>query len=254
MIINLLAYFIIYSFMGWVIESTYRSFCERKLINSGFLYGPFCPIYGIGAIIMFLFLNNFKDNMFILFVLGFFILSLWEYVVGWILEIIFHTKYWDYTDNKFNINGRICLTNSIFWGILGVVFIKYIHPLVAQFLNKLPEGYMNISTIILFAYLLIDAITTFVRVKKIDISISKIAELNDTIKLKLNELKELTQDATSNKIDSIQDIIDDLKMQQSKLKDKVSKQAIRLKKAFPTMRSEKITEFFTQKIDEIRHK
>ena len=254
MIINLLAYFLIYSFMGWVIESGYRSFCERKLINSGFLYGPFCPIYGIGAIIMFLFLNNFKDNIFILFVLGFFILSLWEYVVGWILEIIFHTKYWDYTDNKFNINGRVCLTNSIFWGILGVVFIKYIHPLVAGFLNKLPEGYVNISAIIIFAYLLIDAITTFVAVKKIDISISKISELNDTIKLKLNELKGLTQDAKSNKIESIQDIIDDLKLQQSKLKDKVSKQAIRLKKAFPTMKSEKITDFFSQKIDEIRHK
>ena len=254
MISNFLTYFIVYSFMGWVMESIYRSISERKFVNTGFLYGPFCPIYGTGAIIMFLFLNNFKNNIFLLFILGFLILSLWEYIVGWILEIIFHTKYWDYSENKFNIHGRVCLLNSIFWGLLGILFTEVIHPFVTETLNKLPQDVLFIATIILGGYMLIDAIVTMVSFKKIDIRISKFTELNETIKIKLNELKELTQDATSATIESIQTKIDDLKKEQSRLKNKVLKQTIRLKKAFPTMKSEKITEFLSQKIEEIRRK
>ena len=254
MIISLITYFIIYSFLGWIIESVYRSLRERKLINTGFLYGPFCPIYGLGAIIMFLFLNNFRDNIFVLFILSFFILSLWEYIVGWILEIIFHTKYWDYTENKFNINGRVCLVNSIFWGILGVIFIKFIHPFTIAFLDELPQDTVFIGTIILFGIVLIDVIVTIIKVKNIDIKINKFSELNDIIKAKLNELKELTQNATETTKDSIQAKIDELKREQGKLKNNILKQTIRLKKAFPTMKSEKISHFLSQKIDEIRHK
>ena len=106
-ILNLITLFIVYSFLGWVIESTFKSICERKIINTGFLYGPFCPIYGIGAIIMLLFLERFKNNIILLFLAGFFVLSIWEYIVGWILEKAFKTTYWDYSDHKFNIKGRV---------------------------------------------------------------------------------------------------------------------------------------------------
>ena len=111
-------YFILYSFLGWIMESIFRSICERKLINTGFLRGPFCPIYGIGSIIMFLFLENFADSPILLFFIAMVILTIWEYIVGVILEKIFNTKYWDYSDHKFNFQGRICLTNSIYWGVL----------------------------------------------------------------------------------------------------------------------------------------
>ena len=90
---ELLTYFVIYSFAGWLIESIYKSIAERKLINTGFLKGPFCPIYGIGAIIMHVFLSRFKDNVLLLFLAGFIILSIWEYIVGLLLEKIFNTKF-----------------------------------------------------------------------------------------------------------------------------------------------------------------
>lgn len=106
-IIKILAYFIIYSFFGWVMESALKTYIQKKPVNSGFLYGPFCPIYGFGAIIMFLFLDNFRSNPILLFIISFIILSVWEYAVGWLLEKIFHTKYWDYTENRFNIKGRV---------------------------------------------------------------------------------------------------------------------------------------------------
>ena len=94
---ELITYFIIYSFLGWLIESVYKSIFEKKIINSGFLHGPFCPIYGMGAIIMYLILQDFKGNPLVIFILGFVVLSIWEYIVGVLLEKLFKTQYWDYS-------------------------------------------------------------------------------------------------------------------------------------------------------------
>ena len=105
-ILQLCIFFILYSFLGWVMESIIRTVCEKRIVNTGFLYGPFCPIYGIGALIMFLFLERFKNNIFLLFFTSFIILSAWEYIVGWMLEKIFRTKYWDYSDHKCNIRRK----------------------------------------------------------------------------------------------------------------------------------------------------
>ena len=130
---NLATYFILYSFLGWIMESIFRSICEKKLINTGFLRGPFCPIYGIGSIIMFVFLEKFAETPILLFFTSMITLTLWEYIVGVLLEKIFDTKY---SDHKFNFQGRICLTNSIYWGVLGVLFIKYIHPFVQSIVSR----------------------------------------------------------------------------------------------------------------------
>ena len=111
---NIIAYFIIYSFLGWVLESVYKTLYQKKLVNSGFLYGPFCPIYGFGAIIMYLFLDEVANKPIITFCLGFVILSIWEYVVATILEKIFNTKYWDYSNNMFNLNEEVC---SIYYNL-----------------------------------------------------------------------------------------------------------------------------------------
>ena len=108
---DILTYFIIYSFLGWIMESIFRSIAEKKLINTGFLRGPFCPIYGFGAIIMFIFLESLQNKPIILFIVSVIVLTAWEYIVGVLLEKIFKTKYWDYSEHKFNFQGRICLTN-----------------------------------------------------------------------------------------------------------------------------------------------
>ena len=134
---ELLTYFIVYSFLGWIMESIVRSIAEKKIINTGFLIGPICPIYGIGAIIITSFLSQFQNNLILLFIIAIVVLTTWEYLVGIILEKMFNTKYWDYSDQKFNFQGRICLVNSICWGVLAVVFIKYIHPSVQQIISRI---------------------------------------------------------------------------------------------------------------------
>lgn len=131
-LLNLTIYYIIYSFIGWAYESILKSVEQKKLVNSGFLFGPFCPIYGIGVVIILVFLNWLKGNNVLLFITAFFILSLWEYLVGWSLEKLFNTKYWNYSEFKFNIKGRICLLASMAWAVLSVLLINSIHPIIEK--------------------------------------------------------------------------------------------------------------------------
>lgn len=251
-VVKILMYFIIYSFFGWIMESVLKTWLQKKPVNSGFLYGPFCPIYGFGAIIMFLFLQGFKEKPILLFIIAFFILSFWEYIVGWALEKIFHTKYWDYTENKFNIHGRVCLMNSLFWGFLGVVFIKYIHPYIMARVDVINQTELVILTVILTTIMIADTIISAIKVNDISISLEKLKEITASIKEKIEELNKKQIDK-----ESLQKAIEDLKYKQTKIKRRLLRRTNRLKKAFPTMKSdaiEKINEFLKEKKENIRGK
>lgn len=247
---HILTYFVIYSFLGWILESVVRTICERKIINTGFLIGPFCPIYGFGAIIMILFLNGFKNNILLLFLISFIILSLWEYIVGVLLEKFFSTKYWDYSNHKFNYKGRICLTNSIAWGILGVLFINYIHPFIVHILGYVDFTYIAIIATIITVILLIDAIISVIKVKNIKSTLEKIEEINEQIKQKLSELKDKEKISAN---DNIQNLVNNLKTRRDRTMKHLYRRAYRLKKAFPAINTKEFTEILNKKI-EIRHK
>ena len=229
-------YFITYSFLGWIMESIFRSICEKKIINTGFLKGPFCPIYGVGAIIMLLFLKKFADNLAVLFIVSVVVLTIWEYLVGVLLEKLFHTKYWDYSKNKFNFQGRICLTNSIFWGILGVVFVKYIHPAIENLIEKIDIRILIFVYSILGIVILVDMITSIIKVKNIKITLEKIEKLNNEIREKLKE-------------ENVQYIIEQLKYKRNKTILRLYKNVYRLKKAFPAINTKEITEVLSKKVE-----
>lgn len=247
-ILRLLLYFIIYSFFGWVLESIFKSILQRKLVNSGFLYGPLCPIYGFGAIIMLLFLSTFKDNIVVLFIAGFIVLSIWEYIVGVILEKKFNTKYWDYSENFINIKGRVCLMNSVFWGVLGVLFTIYIHPFIEKYILFLNKEALIYIDIILGIAMITDCVITTIKLKALNNTIENIKDIGETIKEKLKELKNTKADAIE-KIKDIETIIEDLRLKQEVLKFKIYKRVRRLKKAFPTIKSDNIALILNQKID-----
>ena len=247
---HLLTYFVIYSFLGWGLESIVRTICERKIINTGFLIGPFCPIYGFGAIIMILFLNQYKNNIILLFIVSVIALSLWEYIVGVLLEKFFHTKYWDYSNHKFNFKGRICLTNSIAWGILGVLFINYIHPFIIQLIGYMNFTYLAIGTSIIALILLIDAIISVVKIKNIQSTLQKVEEINEQIKQKLSELKEKEKISAN---DNLQNLINRLKTRRDRTIKHLYRRAYRLKKAFPAIDTKEFTEILNKKI-EFKHK
>lgn len=141
---EILAYFIIYSIAGYIVETLF-ALVRYGVIESrqSFLYGPFCSIYGVGAVIMIIFLQYFEKNGFTLFAGGFIIGSITEYLVSLIGELILHVKWWDYSSMPLNINGRICFYYSIFWGILAIFLMRVIHPkirkLMAYILKKMSK-------------------------------------------------------------------------------------------------------------------
>ena len=251
---KIIFYFIIYSFLGWCLESVYKTIILKKPTNSGFLYGPFCPMYGIGAIIMIL-ASQLSNNAIIIFIMAFVIFSLWEYIVAVILEKLFKTKYWDYSKLKFNIHGRVCLKNSIYWGILGVLLIFFIQPFFENLVNLIPENILLYVNIILTIAILVDAAFTIFRIMVIDKKIRQVFEIGETIKAKLSELKNNDLIEKSYK-ENIQKLVSELKVKQDILKIKIYKRIIRLKKSFPEMHSENLAKFMTQKIslEELKQK
>lgn len=136
---RLLAYFIIYSFIGFVIETLFALFMYNVLESrQSFLYGPFCGIYGVGAVIMIMFLNKyFNKNNHILFLGGFIVGSAVEYLISLIGELMLNVRWWDYSNRFLNINGRICLLYSIFWGLLAIYLMRVINPRVDKLINWL---------------------------------------------------------------------------------------------------------------------
>ena len=244
----------IYSFCGWLLETITKTIAQKKFVNSGFLFGPICPIYGIAAIMMIKVLNTFKGNYIFAFIVSFIVFTVWEYFVGWLLEKVFHTKYWDYSYYKINLHGRICLINSLTWGFLGVAFIEIIHPIVEYLLQLAPNIVINRITIMLSVILILDCIMTIIKINNINISMRKLEEVSKIIKEKIEELKILPdkagQKAKENKeLEGMGTTLEDLNKTQIELFNSIDKQIKRFQEAFPSMTSEKIKKFLSQKIE-----
>lgn len=248
-IYKLLLFFIIYSFLGWLLETVAKSIEQKKFINSGFLVGPLCPIYGFGAFIMLIFLDRFKENYLLLFFMGMVILTAWEYLVGIILEKAFKTKYWDYSNYKINFQGRICLVHSTIWGILGVIFIRFIHPYVIEFINIIDIKYIIMIDALLYMILVIDCIYSIIKATNIRSKIIKLREITETLKEKLEEIN--VADSKKKTKEKLKQIIDELKENQNELIEKLQTQTERIRKAFPTMKME-INDFLNKKIHIIK--
>ena len=160
-ITQILAYFIIYSIAGYIIETIFGLVTKGVLESrKSFLYGPFCSIYGVGAVVMIIGLQRFKKNNYTLFAGGFIIGSIIEYVISFIGEWFFHIKWWDYSSMPFNINGRICVWFSFFWGALAIYLMSHIHPKVDKLINKIKPNVLKPLTIILTVLIFIDFIVT----------------------------------------------------------------------------------------------
>lgn len=148
--------FLIYSFIGWLIEVIGKLIEKHKFINRGFLIGPICPIYGHGCILMILTLSRYKDNPLVLFVNAIFICSLLEYFTSYFMEKIFKARWWDYSTRKFNLNGRICAETMIPFGILGTLVICVINPIFEYLLNLFNFETIKITAVVLFIIYIID--------------------------------------------------------------------------------------------------
>lgn len=155
-------YFLIYSFFGYIIEIIVCSWYEKKVVNRGFMYGPICPIYGVGALLIIFGLSSFYDNPVLLFILGMLITAIIEYYTSYLFEKIFNNKWWDYSDRKDSINGRICLGNCLFFGIGSLLLIRVFHPIVIVLINKIPYSLFIIISVVLFIIFVFDLISSII--------------------------------------------------------------------------------------------
>lgn len=159
-------WFLTYSMMGWLVESIYMSFCNHKITNRGFAKGPFCPIYGFGALTVFFILRPYSDNSILLFSLGSFLATTLEFLTALVMKRIFGEIWWDYHEKPFNYRGIICLESSIAWGFYTLFLFMFLQNIVAAFVAMIPvRAGRAIGNLILIGYIM-DFSATIYRQKK----------------------------------------------------------------------------------------
>ncbi len=201
--IELILLFTIYSFIGWVCETCCCSFLAKKFVNRGFLNGPFCPVYGFGALIAVFLLSPFTDTMpfpgnyIVLYLAGTVLMSILEYFTGFLLEKLFHTKWWDYSDRKFNLKGRVCLGNALLFGLMAILVMEFVHPAVMRLLGFLPFLLSAVLAAVLFIYFIADCCITVRTILQLN---GKLAQLQQV----LDEIKEKTETAKQERLAEFQ--------------------------------------------------
>lgn len=176
--------FIIYSFIGWTMEMIVTAIENKKIVDRGFLIGPYCPIYGWGGVLMTIFLTRFQNNIIVLFLMAIVICGMLEYITSYIMEKIFKARWWDYSNKKINLHGRICVDTLIPFGILGTFIICIANPFFIDMINNIPNTLLIVITILLFIIFVIDTV----------VSITITFNLRGTIKrIALDNTEEITE-------------------------------------------------------------
>lgn len=238
-----LCIFMIYAFLGWCTEVSYAALDLGKFVNRGFLNGPYCPIYGFGVLIVIGVLTPLKENLLILFAGSFLLTSVLEYLTGWLLEKVFHNKWWDYSDIPFHINGYVCLKFSVLWGLACSFIMLVLHPLIYKFILIFPNSVGAVLLIVFLSAFLIDCIFTVSTILKFNRHLKLIDEVAGKLKGISNEIGE---NIYENVVDVIEkrEMIEQRKAEYEKLierhKELLETRILgqeRLLKAFPGMKS-----------------
>ena len=160
--------FMIYSFIGWIIDVLDIYFTTKKLVNRGFYIGPYCPIYGVGVLLIIFLLKDYKDSILALFVLASVLCMTLEYLTSYVMEKWFNARWWDYSDRKLNLNGRICLETTIPFGLGATLVMYVVNPFLTGLLDKVPSNIVIIIALILMTIFLVDIIISFSVITKIN--------------------------------------------------------------------------------------
>ncbi len=219
--------FMVYSIIGWVYEVSLYLVRDKVFVNRGFLNGPYLPIYGCGAMAVVLLFGDMGDLKSIpaLFFSSVMVSCILEYLTSYIMEKLFHARWWDYSDYRFNLNGRICLSAAIVFGVLSVLLIKFIHPFVSGILYKLPEAGAEIAAAFVVGFFATDIILTVIAVTG--------------LQKRLEEARvRLEQEWQKN--------VEAAKERRAALVERLGVQHKRLIKAFPHMKTEKHSDILTE--------
>ena len=256
MIPKIILIFFLFSFIGWLCEVIYVGFIfEHRFINRGFLFGPICPIYGVTGVIMLFFPEKLQQSVILLFFSGVIICTAVEYISSFLLEKLFHTTWWDYSNKqiqfgsttiKLNLNGRICLQNSLLFGVMTVIGIKFVFPFIQKIISSIPQNTTKYFAIILSVIFIFDLFFSVKSLIDFNKYIYKIKTLGTTLEEKFHKEEWFNNDSLREIFISVKN---QFKLKKEKFDEKLIKEFNYLKEKlkntkrfinkFPTMKSQK---------------
>lgn len=243
--------FILFSFIGWICEVIYVGVTSaHKFVNRGFLHGPICPVYGFGGVVILMLPPSLYATWIPLFLASMILCTTVEYFVSWLMEKLFHTRWWDYSHYKIQLNGRICLLNSILFGFLGVVVIHFVYPLMTDLLNSLGQTWISISGMIILAVLSVDIFFTVRKLVDFANVMKKLKDFGETLNSHYGQEEWFKKDSFMDMINSVIERAENRKEEfNQKILEKIEKlQNLHLPsvesflKKFPSIKSAKYRE------------
>ena len=207
----MLYYFMIYSFLGWVIEVSYHAVTLGKVVNRGFLNGPICPVYGVGVSLVLLTVQGLgrrnieTSNPLVLFIIGIVLATGAELIAGYLLDKLFHARWWDYSKEKFNLGGYICLSFSLIWGLAIAFVLRVIQPVIALGVSRIPMTFAYISLTIFYIVFIVDIVLTTMSVLKLNKQLEQVANLKSALLLVSDNMSEVIGNETIKAMSVIND-------------------------------------------------
>ena len=254
-------YFFVYGFLGWCTEVAFAAWKEHRFVNRGFLNGPICPVYGIGVTLVVHFLSPYRSNLIILYITSTILVTALEWLTGFILERVFHNKWWDYSNMPLNLNGYVCLLLSLIWGVACVLIVDFIHPVIHKLLLYIPVIVGVIILIILGIGMFADLYVTASGILKMNKRLAAMQEIADELheisdKIGENIYKNTiaameTQDAIKDSVTEKQEELkDSFTAKQEEFKDSLAAKQMEFKDSF-ALKQEEILGNLTERREEI---
>lgn len=251
--------FFIYGFCGWCVEVIFAAVRKRKFVNRGFLNGPICPIYGIGVICVVQSLGEYQDNLFFLYMMSVLVATSLEWIVGLLLDKLFHQKWWDYSHIPGNIQGYVCLPFSFVWGIACVVVTRSIHPWVLRLIQWIPKSAGSILLVVLLPTLFADLYVTVNGILKLNLKLEKMQRTAEELqKLSVHLGENISRNVLEGieKQENAKQRIEEVRVRYQELMESTSSVNLRLIRAFPKLESrrygkqlQELKDFFRKKAD-----
>ena len=254
-------YFFVYGFLGWCTEVAFAAWKEHRFVNRGFLNGPICPVYGIGVTLVVHFLSPYRSNLIILYITSTILVTALEWLTGFILERVFHNKWWDYSNMPLNLNGYVRLLFSLIWGVACVLIVDFIHPVIHKLLLYIPVIVGVIILIILGIGMFADLYVTASGILKMNKRLAAMQEIADELheisdKIGENIYKNTiaameTQDAIKDSVTEKQEELkDSFTAKQEEFKDSLAAKQMEFKDSF-ALKQEEILGNLTERREEI---
>lgn len=268
--------FVLYSFLGWIWESCFVSFQNKRWINRGFLNGPFIPLYGFGATLIYMVIFPIQERPTYVFVIGMLFATVLEYVTSYVMEKLFHAKWWDYSNYRYNFQGRVCMVASLFWGFLSLLMADVLQPLVNSIIELIPRKIGEIAGVAIGAAIITDLVITVIYTvqweKKLEemerireefteyMESTRLFETKEEIKNRLEGLSvtgymegfQGFRAELDEKYDELSEMKEEIAERMNRIREKYQKRLSvssfvekRLLNAFPTMKLTKNTAFLT---------